>query len=132
MRLSTAVRGRDSRFRRSSFPMRRDWTTDVGLFFLRRSLHPRGQADRGPRARHGASSVAEDRRRLVENVLGTFRDSNLAWKIITAESRGLSHAEIARITETEVATVRWRLFRARRVLQKLLKEWAPDTKGSGT
>jgi len=46
--------------------------------------------------------------------------------------QGLSHAEIARITETEEATVRWRLYRARRVLQKVLKEWAPTNKGSGT
>lgn len=37
---------------------------------------------------------AKDRRRLMENVLGTFRDSNIAWKIVTAEGQGLSHAEI--------------------------------------
>jgi SpoVK/Ycf46/Vps4 family AAA+-type ATPase len=37
---------------------------------------------------------SEDRRRLMENVLGTFRDSNLAWKIVVAESKVLSHAEI--------------------------------------
>jgi RNA polymerase sigma-70 factor (ECF subfamily) len=38
---------------------------------------------------------------------------------------GLSHSEIARITGSEVATVRWRLFRARQTLQKALKPWAP-------
>ena len=46
--------------------------------------------------------------------------------------QGLSHAEIAHITETAEATVRWRLFRARRALQQLLKEWAPGAKGSRT
>ena len=42
--------------------------------------------------------------------------------------QGLSHAEIARITGAEEATVRWRLFRARQVLRKALRLWAPDTK----
>ncbi len=37
----------------------------------------------------------------------------------------LSHAEIAQITESEIATVRWRLFQARQTLQKRLKSWAP-------
>jgi SpoVK/Ycf46/Vps4 family AAA+-type ATPase len=36
----------------------------------------------------------KDRRRLMENVLGTFRDSNIVSKTVTAESQGLSHAEI--------------------------------------
>ncbi len=37
----------------------------------------------------------------------------------------LSHAEIAQITETEVVTVRWRLFQARKTMQKQLSSWAP-------
>ena len=36
---------------------------------------------------------------------------------------GLSHAEIAEITDSEVATVRWRLFTARQTLQTILKDW---------
>lgn len=36
---------------------------------------------------------------------------------------GLSHAEIAEITNSEVATVRWRLFTARQTLQTILKDW---------
>ncbi|MEI6233370.1 MAG: sigma-70 family RNA polymerase sigma factor [Planctomycetota bacterium] len=39
----------------------------------------------------------------------------------------LSHAEIARITESEVATVRWRLFQARQTLRKKLSAWAPES-----
>jgi len=66
--------------------------------------------------RSGLAALPEDQKTVVLLRLG----------------QGLSHAEIARITGTEEATVRWRLFRARRVLQKLLKEWAPIGKGSGT
>jgi RNA polymerase sigma-70 factor, ECF subfamily len=36
---------------------------------------------------------------------------------------GLSHTQIAEMTDAEPATVRWRLFRARQTLQKLLKKW---------
>ena len=36
---------------------------------------------------------------------------------------GLSHSQIAEMTDAEPATVRWRLFRARQTLQKLLKKW---------
>lgn len=37
---------------------------------------------------------AEDRRKLMGNVLGTFLDPKQLWKSIATESRGLSHAEI--------------------------------------
>jgi len=36
----------------------------------------------------------EDRKRLIENVLGTFLASSFAWKQVLKESQGLSHAEI--------------------------------------
>lgn len=36
---------------------------------------------------------------------------------------GMSHAQIAELTGAEPATVRWRLFRARQTLQKMLKKW---------
>jgi SpoVK/Ycf46/Vps4 family AAA+-type ATPase len=36
----------------------------------------------------------EERQRLIENVLGVFKDSKFAWKEILADSVGLSHAEI--------------------------------------
>jgi RNA polymerase sigma-70 factor, ECF subfamily len=42
---------------------------------------------------------------------------------------GLSHAEIAEITKSEVATVRWRLFKARQTLQRVLRKWVAG-KGS--
>ncbi|GAB6905951.1 ATPase, AAA family [Desulfosarcina cetonica] len=36
----------------------------------------------------------EERRRLIENVLGTYLGSRFAWKQVIADSRDLSHAEI--------------------------------------
>ena len=36
----------------------------------------------------------DDRRTLMQNVLGTFADRKLAWKTVAAASDGLSHAEI--------------------------------------
>ena len=37
---------------------------------------------------------AEDRRTLIQNVLGTFRDPKLLWKSVVEASEGLSQAEI--------------------------------------
>lgn len=37
---------------------------------------------------------AEDRRKLIKNVLGVFRHPKLSWKSVVATSDGLSHAEI--------------------------------------
>jgi len=37
----------------------------------------------------------------------------------------MSHADIAQITDSELATVRWRLFQARQTMQKRLSSWAP-------
>lgn len=36
----------------------------------------------------------EERKQLIENVLGTYRPTRLAWKKIITESKDLSHAEI--------------------------------------
>lgn len=38
---------------------------------------------------------------------------------------GLSHANIAKITKSDPSTVRWRLFRARQTLRKVLSAWVP-------
>ncbi|HNX57729.1 MAG TPA: ATP-binding protein [Spirochaetota bacterium] len=38
--------------------------------------------------------TSEERRHLIENILGTFKDKNMTWKAILSESDGLSHAEI--------------------------------------
>lgn len=35
-----------------------------------------------------------ERQKLIENVLGVFKDSKFVWKTIIADSEGLSHAEI--------------------------------------
>ena len=36
----------------------------------------------------------EDRKRLIQNILGSFQPSKLPWKMVLTESEGLSHAEI--------------------------------------
>ena len=36
----------------------------------------------------------EERKRLIQNVLGSFLESKFTWKIVLTESDGLSHAEI--------------------------------------
>jgi RNA polymerase sigma-70 factor (ECF subfamily) len=41
---------------------------------------------------------------------------------------GLSHAEIAEITKADPTTVRWRLFRARQTLRRVLAAWLPDSR----
>jgi RNA polymerase sigma-70 factor (ECF subfamily) len=41
---------------------------------------------------------------------------------------GLSHAEIAKITKADPATVRWRLFKARQTLRRVLASWAPGSR----
>ncbi len=38
---------------------------------------------------------SEDRKRLIQNVLGTFLESKITWKAVLTESEGLSHAEIS-------------------------------------
>ena len=38
---------------------------------------------------------------------------------------GLSHAEISQIVKADPATVRWRLFKARQTLRRVLAAWAP-------
>jgi len=43
--------------------------------------------------------------------------------VICREMQGLSHREIAEITQTPEKTVRWRLHQARKKLQKMLKEY---------
>ena len=44
---------------------------------------------------------------------------------------GLSHAEIAKITKADPATVRWRLFKARQTLRRVLASWAPGMRQGG-
>lgn len=35
-----------------------------------------------------------ERKQLIENVLGTFKETRFAWKIVIEKSKGLSHSEI--------------------------------------
>lgn len=43
-------------------------------------------------------------------------------------AEGLSHEQIAEVVKAEPATVRWRLFRARQVMQKVLAPWVKESK----
>ena len=70
---------------------------------------PKTDAELREAVRGGLADLPEDQRAVVLLRFG----------------EGLSHAEIATITGAEVATVRWRLFRARHVLRKALKAWLP-------
>lgn len=70
----------------------------------------------GAAVRAGIAALPEDQRTVVLLRFG----------------EGLSHAQIAAITGAEEPTVRWRLFRARRTLQKVLKAWAPVDRASAT
>jgi SpoVK/Ycf46/Vps4 family AAA+-type ATPase len=40
------------------------------------------------------SPQSEERKRLIENILGTYRGSGFTWKRVLNESEGLSHSEI--------------------------------------
>ncbi|HCT86346.1 MAG: ATPase [Candidatus Margulisiibacteriota bacterium] len=37
---------------------------------------------------------SSERKRLIENILGTFKENKLSWKTIVSKSEGLSHAEV--------------------------------------
>jgi RNA polymerase sigma-70 factor (ECF subfamily) len=60
----------------------------------------------------------------VRSVLGTLPEDQRTV-VLLRFGEGLSHAEIASLTGAQASTVRWRLFRARQVLQKALKAWRP-------
>lgn len=68
-----------------------------------------------------------DLRENLRAALATLPDEQ-RMVVVLRFGEGLSHTEIARITGAEVATVRWRLFRARQVLRKTLRAWQPAAK----
>ena len=43
---------------------------------------------------HYDNPLCEDRKRLIENILGTFQAERFSWKQVLTESKGLSHADI--------------------------------------
>ncbi|MCW8833658.1 MAG: ATP-binding protein [Colwellia sp.] len=51
---------------------------------------------------HYQEPQEEERKHLIENVLGRFIDSNFAWKRVLKNSDGLSHAEIAHACEDAI------------------------------
>ena len=72
-----------------------------------------------------------DRKRLIENILSTFKPQNITWKTILIESKGLSHSEIDQACrdaikqsilndETSVSTLS---------LQQMIKERQNSKKG---
>lgn len=46
----------------------------------------------------------DERKRLIENVLGTFKERKFAWKTVLSNSEGLSHAEIAHACKDSIKT----------------------------
>ncbi|MCD4784887.1 MAG: ATP-binding protein [Candidatus Eremiobacteraeota bacterium] len=46
----------------------------------------------------------DDRKRLIENVLGTFKERKFAWKTVLSNSEGLSHAEIDHACKDSIKT----------------------------
>jgi RNA polymerase sigma-70 factor (ECF subfamily) len=61
----------------------------------------------------------DDIRNLLQELPEDFRIT-----IVLCDIQGFSYEEAARITEVKIGTVKSRLFRARRKLQKGLYEWA--------
>jgi RNA polymerase sigma-70 factor, ECF subfamily len=84
----------------------------------------------GPEALGGIAAVSiapssPDLKEAVNNAVAQLPEEQRAVFLLRF-GEGLSHAEIAEIVETEEPTVRWRLFRARQTMKKLLKAWSPD------
>ena len=76
----------------------------------------------------------EDRRRLIEKVLSTFRAPGLAWKSILAQSEGLSHAEIDQACKDSVkqAILEDKNSVTESLLKQMLKERQSARVGSDT
>lgn len=66
-----------------------------------------------------ANLLDDDIRTLLMDLPHEFR-----WTVILCDIQGFSYEETARITGVKIGTVKSRLFRARRKLQKGLYEWA--------
>lgn len=66
----------------------------------------------------------EDRKRLLQNVLGSFLSTNVVWKTIGRESTGLSHAEIEQACRDAIkhAILSDRKIVSAQLLHQLLKE----------
>lgn len=84
-------------------------------------------------------SSGEPAGRLLGSELGAAFEA--ALQELPAEQRevlllrteeGLAHEEIAEITDAAPATVRWRLYRARDRLRRLLAGWLPDRQEEGS
>ncbi len=66
-----------------------------------------------------ANLFDDDIRQLLQDLPPEFRLS-----IILSDIQGFTYADVARITNVKIGTVKSRLFRARKKLQKGLWEWA--------
>lgn len=74
-----------------------------------------------PEGRFFDQLVDEDVLAAIDRLPDEFRET-----LVLSDVEGLPYAEIARITEVPVGTVKSRLFRARQALQKALYEYAVE------
>jgi RNA polymerase sigma-70 factor (ECF subfamily) len=65
--------------------------------------------------------VDEEVTRAIDGLPDEFRET-----LVLSDVEGLPYAEIAKITEVPVGTVKSRLFRARQALQKVLYDYAVE------
>jgi RNA polymerase sigma-70 factor (ECF subfamily) len=72
-----------------------------------------------PESRFFASFIDEEVTRAVENLPPDFREV-----VVLSDIEGLNYAEIADITGVPLGTVKSRLYRGRRMLQRALYEYA--------
>lgn len=81
-----------------------------------------GQADYDPEGDFFGSLVDEEVLEAVDELPDDFREA-----VILSDLQGLSYQEIARVLDVPLGTVKSRLFRGRRMLQKALYEYALES-----
>ena len=83
--------------------------------------------DADPEGRFFDQLVDDDVTRAIDELPDEFREA-----LVLSDVEGLPYAEIARITEVPVGTVKSRIFRARQALQKRLYDYAVEMGYIGT
>jgi RNA polymerase sigma-70 factor (ECF subfamily) len=104
----------DYRKRRKAGP-----TVDVNEVERYTVFHDVQEAD--PEGRFFSQLVDEDVTRAIDALPDEFKEA-----LVLSDVEGMAYAEIARITEVPVGTVKSRIFRARQALQKTLYDYAVE------
>src|SRR5690606_21623097 len=81
----------------------------------------RDVAELDPERRFFSSFIDEEVARAVERLPPVFREV-----VVLSDIEGLSYAEIAEVVAVPTGTVKSRLYRGRRMLQRSLLEYAVD------